>query len=128
MRRLAKETRPQWTTMHLCRWRGRFHKPTTICAAGPGAGITHSYNVTRCVTAQHTLSVLGTDADGNPLSRQAGEYPVAMCAWTAACWLRQDALPPQSICSSGQVLAAFVEHIERNEDLVADSGALGRLR
>ena len=49
-----------------------------------------------------------------------------MCAWTAAFWLRQDVPQPQSVCGSGQALAAFVELIApamRGEDGAEGSDA-----
>ena len=84
VRALVAETRPRWATMTLCGWFGRFHKPTTIAAAGPGASITYEYNAVRCTTPKHTLGVMDVNSEGRPYSTEAGEYPPAMCGFTIA--------------------------------------------
>ena len=90
IRQLTTATNPSWATTLMCRWFGRFHKPTTIMSAGPGAAtLTYRYNLMRCITRVHVLRAADVDANGKAISQESGEYPQLFCAYTVASWFER---------------------------------------
>ena len=120
IRRLAKRVKVQWATTHFCRWRGRFHKPTTICAGGPNAGITKRYNKMRCDTPRHESRVTDVDEAGQTVSKSSGEYPPGFCAWTAASLVLREVPPPHLVCKTGRALAQFLASLSPTAPQPAD--------
>ena len=112
VREMAAETTPRYATTVMCGWFGRFHKPTTLVSGGPGSVITYQWNRVRCRTPKHTLLVTDVDADGRPLSREAGEYTQMFCAYWAAFQLRQSVPPACEVLASPSAAVAFLEEID----------------
>ena len=81
MRALADDLPLLWGTTMMCGWGGPFHKPTTVCAAGPVAVAVLGINEVRCTTARHELQAAGVDERGNQLSPISGQYPPLFCAY-----------------------------------------------
>jgi len=92
MRNLRKQTAATFATTDLCEWQGEFRKPTTIMAAGPCAHLIEPINSIRCSHAKHLRRVIDTDADGNPVSKSAGQYPRPFCIYFAAAF--RTGIPP----------------------------------
>lgn len=128
MRRLVALTEPLWGTTHLCRWFGRFMKPTTVCAAGPLAHAVLALNSVRCYHPAHLMRVTDVDSEGQPLSRAAGEYPPLFAAYFAH-WM-VIGRPPfvEQLTASPRHAAAFLERCAASrQHSDAPEGTLARL-
>lgn len=112
IRWLCSATQPYWATTDLCRWFSPYRKPTTLCASGPGAHFVLATNAARCYHPTHALRVTDVDADGNPLSRQAGEYPPLFAAYWAFVFTGGTP-PPIFAISTARAAARFIARVSR---------------
>ena len=111
-RSLVADTRPSYATTTMCGWLGRFHKPTTIASAGPGAAITFAWNSVQCKNYQHLARVTDVTESGRPLSSEAGEYPPFFCAYYAACIAGLAVEKPTRIARSHAAVSSFMRQID----------------
>lgn len=129
-RDLAGETNPHYATTEMCAWLGRFHKPTTIVGAGPGAGsYLYRVNEVKCRTILHILRATDIKPDGTPYSPEAGEYPQVFCAYAGAEWMAEftgerPPRPKTMVCSSRRV-EAFLDTFKVPVERLAAVGVYG---
>ena len=120
MRGLASEVPLLWGTTAMCGWGGPFHKPTTVCGAGPNASAVLGINEVQCTTLRHELLATGVDSQGRQLSPLSGEYPPLFCAYFAYTFTRGVAPHAPSAAAQTAVTQHLLSVIDRQRASMAE--------